>query len=134
MKALTVHGVWAWCIMHAGKNVENRSWAPPLKMVGKRVAIHAGQNAGDAASQERIRQQYGGPKQYPKGAILGTVVLKGFIDDDNVVGVSAKEARQISTSDWAGGDICLWILDAPQLLTALVKHLPVENPGRRMAL
>lgn len=28
MKALTVWPEWAWAIVHAGKNVENRTWAP----------------------------------------------------------------------------------------------------------
>ena len=27
MKAVSVHQPWAWAILHAGKNVENRTWA-----------------------------------------------------------------------------------------------------------
>ena len=26
MKAITVKPVWAWAIIYAGKNIENRSW------------------------------------------------------------------------------------------------------------
>jgi hypothetical protein len=42
LKALTLIRPWAWAICHAGKRVENRSWHPPLKVIGQRIAIHAG--------------------------------------------------------------------------------------------
>lgn len=38
MKALTVKAPWAWAIIHAGKNVENRTW--PTKFRGT-IAVHA---------------------------------------------------------------------------------------------
>ena len=41
MKALTIWQPWAWCIIHAGKDIENRSWA--TKSIGP-LAIHAGTN------------------------------------------------------------------------------------------
>lgn len=116
VKALTVHGVWAWCIMHAGKNVENRSWTPPLKMIGSRFAIHAGQNPGDPQSRAAVQQRYEGPDSYPKGTILGTVMLKGFVDGDDYAGITAKEARQIARSKWAAAGNCWWVLGDPQVL------------------
>lgn len=42
MKALTLIQPWAWAIEHLGKRVENRTWAPPPRLVGQRIAIHAG--------------------------------------------------------------------------------------------
>lgn len=42
MKALTLHQPWAWAVAHAGKPVENRTWAPPARLFGQRIAIHAG--------------------------------------------------------------------------------------------
>jgi hypothetical protein len=36
--ALTIRQPWAWCILNAGKDIENRSW--PTKVRGT-VAIHA---------------------------------------------------------------------------------------------
>lgn len=41
MNAITVRQPWAWMIAHAGKDVENRSWVPPWRAVGKPLAIHA---------------------------------------------------------------------------------------------
>jgi hypothetical protein len=42
MKALTLINPWAQAIAHWGKDVENRTWAPPASLVGERIAIHAG--------------------------------------------------------------------------------------------
>jgi hypothetical protein len=42
LKAITLIRPWAWAICHAGKRVENRSWHPPLKVIGQRIAVHAG--------------------------------------------------------------------------------------------
>lgn len=41
MKALTVRQPWAWAIMHAQKDFENRTWKLPEKYVGETIAIHA---------------------------------------------------------------------------------------------
>jgi len=38
MKALSIRQPWAWLIMHAGKDIENRDW--PTRFLG-RVLIHA---------------------------------------------------------------------------------------------
>ena len=40
MKALSIRQPWAWLILNAGKDIENRNW--PTKFRG-RVLIHAGQ-------------------------------------------------------------------------------------------
>lgn len=42
MKALTLLNPWAQAIAYWGKDVENRTWAPPASLVGERIAIHAG--------------------------------------------------------------------------------------------
>ena len=49
MRGLTLHQPWAWAIAHAGKNVENRTWAPPAYMIGERIAIHAGKRFDEEA-------------------------------------------------------------------------------------
>lgn len=47
MKALTVLQPWATPIALGIKQVENRGWAPPPKLIGQWFAIHAGKNAID---------------------------------------------------------------------------------------
>ena len=38
MKALSIRQPWAWLILHAGKDIENRTWYTPVR---GRVLIHA---------------------------------------------------------------------------------------------
>ncbi len=47
MLALTLHQPWASVVAAGLKNVENRSWTPPLDVVGERIAIHAGKTWDD---------------------------------------------------------------------------------------
>ena len=42
MRALTLHQPWASLIADGRKAVETRSWAPPVALLGERIAIHAG--------------------------------------------------------------------------------------------
>jgi hypothetical protein len=44
LQALTEQQPWAWAISRAGKNVENRTWAPPASLIGRRLAIHGGRS------------------------------------------------------------------------------------------
>lgn len=44
MRALTLHQPWATLIVLGYKTIETRSWAPPLKAIGMRIAIHAGRH------------------------------------------------------------------------------------------
>lgn len=43
MKALSLSQPWCWSIFDpiADKGIENRSWAPPIAMIGETFAIHA---------------------------------------------------------------------------------------------
>ena len=49
MRAITLWQPWAWAIAHAGKDVENRTWAPPRTVLGQRIAIHAGKRIARGA-------------------------------------------------------------------------------------
>ena len=41
MDALTLWPEWAFAWRWLGKDVENRSWRPPARLIGQRLAIHA---------------------------------------------------------------------------------------------
>ena len=47
MKAITQYQPWASLIADGDKTVETRSWAPPLALVGQRIAIHAAKRKVD---------------------------------------------------------------------------------------
>ena len=42
IKALTLHQPWASLVAGGYKKIETRSWRPPAKVVGSRIAIQAG--------------------------------------------------------------------------------------------
>ncbi len=54
--ALTLHRPWCWAIACAGKDVENRTWAPPAWLCAPRqlLAIHSGRQ-WDTAGEEAMR-------------------------------------------------------------------------------
>src|SRR5207249_2449414 len=51
-RILSLHGVWAWSILFAGKDIENRSWSTPHR---GRILIHSSshKSAGRSLAAER---------------------------------------------------------------------------------
>lgn len=94
MKALTLRPVWAWAVIHAGKNIENRSWRTHQRGT---IAIHA--------SKGLTKAEYGAdvqclPRRWQKvipafeemtrGSIVGVVDLVDCVTE--------------SKSNWFGGE------------------------------
>lgn len=117
MKALTVRQPWAWAIIHAGKNIENRrvrtDYRGPL-------LIHAGKHfprrwendlcrrVVEAASPEiSWTEAHESIDRY--GSIIGRVNLV------DCVHVKSPAAAQYLDSPWASGP-WLWILGRPEPL------------------
>ena len=102
---LSVAQPWAWAIFHAGKDVENRVWAPE-RTPSFRVLVHATRREDFAATAflANIGVEQPPPDQ-PLGAIIGMVTVAGFVDD--------------SDSPWAMPGACHWLLADP---------LPAERP------
>ena len=80
MKAITLRQPWAWAIINAGKDIENRNWKTHFR---GRVAIHAaaGMTRGEydraceyiRGANRRIRiPTY---EELERGAIIGTVEI-----------------------------------------------------------
>lgn len=87
MKVLTVHQPWAWALVHGLKPVENRSWRLPPSLLGRWVAIHAGQ-AFDRADFAKAAAWSGHPVEdvgvwetggVVTGAIIGAVRFLGVV-------------------------------------------------------
>jgi len=79
--ALSIQQPWAWLILNAGKDIENRSW--PTNYRGK-FYIHTGQKFDDDGYEHIIqfrdiylspRMSFPEPQQFPKGGIIGIVDL-----------------------------------------------------------
>ena len=81
--AITLHQPWASLIALGLKTVETRSWPAPARLVGQRIAVHAGKRLvrrpGDAIERE-LRARWGDDWRViiPTGAVVATAVLAGM--------------------------------------------------------
>jgi hypothetical protein len=105
MRALSVRQPWAWAIIHAGKNIENRTWT--TKHRGP-LAIHASQGCTraeyDAASVEIERITGKRPPtlaELPRGCVVGTVDMVDCVEEGE------------TENPWAQDDCCWWMLSSP---------------------
>jgi hypothetical protein len=107
LRALTVKQPWAWAIIHAGKDIENRSWQNQYT-IGT-IAIHAGMGRDDLnLLPQRIRPP--SDEDLVHGAIIGVV---------DVVKVVERHR-----SKWFIGPLG-WVLDNPRPL-----RRPIECTGK----
>lgn len=75
---LTVRQPWAWAIIHAGKDVENRKW--PTSHTGL-IGIHAGKVLDRQGPGRLSKMGIELPDDLVTGAIIGTVELVECIVD-----------------------------------------------------
>lgn len=110
MYALTVRQPWADCILYHGRRIENRAWKPPQRIIGERIAIHAGKEldtyagfraASQAAGADLWKQVY----SMRRGAVVATAVVTGSCSAES------KEADSV----WFTGPIG-WLLDDIRIL------------------
>jgi len=81
MKALSIRQPWAWLILHAGKDIENRDWQPrnPALRFRGTCLIHAGIAVHPINDELRawVRATSGvdlpRSEQLPRGGIVGQV-------------------------------------------------------------
>ena len=82
MKALSIRPPWAWAILHAGKDVENRTWKTNTRGT---IAVHASQTMSrlyyDQALEEikktALRSKVPPYDDMVRGAIVGLVDIIG---------------------------------------------------------
>jgi hypothetical protein len=80
LRALTIHQPWAWAIAHAGKRIENRTWKPPVSLVGSHLAIHAGKVFSDDGELSLILRGFDPPDTYVRGAIVAVAKVAGWVE------------------------------------------------------
>lgn len=102
VKVLSIRQPWAWAILYAFKDIENRTWWPPRSLWGQRIVIHAGKriDAGDLDAVEDICGVRP-PPRLRTGALLGTVGL-----------VDAVDVADCAGNKWAFGPVCFRLRDA----------------------
>ena len=102
MYAITLHQPWASLIALGLKNVETRSWPAPSRLVGRRIAVHAGKRLvrrpGDAIERE-LRACLGVDWRViiPTGAVVATAVLAGMAQVEYMDPVTVHAVHDDST-------------------------------------
>lgn len=113
--AVTVWQPHATLIMLGAKQHETRHWPAPRRIIGERIAIHAGKATTtlELAEDEPFRRVLGG-RELPMGALLGTVVVAASIvmDPAFIDGLSDQER---AFGHFAPGRHA-WRLEEPHLL------------------
>lgn len=86
LPALTLHAPWAFAVAHLGKRIENRTWVPPARLVGQRLAIHA----GVAETEAEWGAVYAAASKPPllglrplpaRGAVVAVVTVAGWVNE-----------------------------------------------------
>jgi len=124
MRILTVRQPWAWAIVHAGKDVENRSSNIAGDYRGP-VAIHAGvkNNQGDVAVIfETAPDAKSLVEKLTDKLVYGSII--GIIDLIDVHKCFGRERGCISAT---GEQVCSpWALDSEKYHLVLANPRPIE--------
>jgi hypothetical protein len=99
MKALSIRQPWAWAIVHAGKDIENRDWQPqnPGRRFRGPFLIHASsgmtrdeyEDCLDTCHAISLRRPFPTGltlpdfKDLPRGGIIGKAEIIDVVDHDN---------------------------------------------------
>lgn len=117
MRALSVRQPWAWAILYAGKDIENRSWQN--KHTIGTIAIHA------SAGPDRLDDLPSGvrkpkPDELVRGAIVGVVDVVGCVERhrsrwfSGPLGWVLKNPRPLSKPIPCKGALGLWEVSPAQ--------------------
>jgi hypothetical protein len=116
LKAITVKPIWAWAIIYAGKNIENRSRRTHIRGP---VAIHASKNMSRSEYEKakelfprRCRNKLPAYEDLPRGVIIGIAEIidcvtesksEWFIGDDRYgYGYVLKNQRPVKLIPCSG--------------------------------
>lgn len=123
MKALSIRQPWAWAIVHAGKDIENRDWKPGnpgLRFRGP-FLIHASGGMTRGEYEDALDTMHGISltSLFPTGLTLpgiGDLPRGGIVGKAEIVDVVTQ-----SGSDWFFGPIGLVIANVRALPFAPLK-------------
>ncbi|WP_034340294.1 hypothetical protein [Deinococcus misasensis] len=125
IKVLTLQHPWVWAIFHAGKDVENRTWAPSTKG-GHWLLIHGGKPPINSRGKpnRQLQQDWAWilNRILPKLPTAEQEALALKIPDSyseicmpGIVGMVWLEGVQSSDSPWAVPGQCHWKISNPIL-------------------
>jgi len=118
-QVLSLYPEWAWAIVFAGKDVENRSWRTSYRGT---LLIHASSRRSSREELESARSLLCArsklrprdlPDEFPRGAIIGAVELIDCVE-------GAK-------SVWAEADAVHWLLRSARPLPQPITDIPGQR-------
>ncbi len=96
MKALSIRQPWAWAIIHAGKDIENRTRILSRAMVGQRFLIHASKglnreeyNRAAEAIWFNCLTHVPAQDRIERGGFIGSALLLRYVQDGVRPGAAA---------------------------------------------
>jgi hypothetical protein len=113
MRALTVRQPWAWAILYAGKDIENRSWTN--RHVIDTIAIHAGYGV-DPLEELPRGVKIPSNEDLVRGAIIGVVDVVDVVDRhrskwfSGPLGWVLRNPRRLKKPIFCKGSLGLWHL------------------------
>jgi hypothetical protein len=93
VKVLSLSNPWPWTIFDLpppdAKNIENRSWMPPIADIGTRIAFHAAKSWDEAAISFLFRMGIttmpARKDMYPTGVIIGVVTIDRVVTESRTL-------------------------------------------------
>ena len=111
MLALSLWRPWPWVIFRGGKDVENRSWPPPISAIGTRIALHSSKKWDADAFSFFIQLDLRVPDQehqHPYGVVTGTAVIDRVVTETKTL--TLEQRRFFFTERADGKQNYGWIL------------------------
>lgn len=110
--ALTLIQPWAYAVERLGKRIENRGWAPPRWVVGKRIYIHAGAKLDKDSCESIAETGRRLPEKLAQKSIGCSVVVVGWVAPDGRRNGSLTEhdARLALADEWYVPGQIAWVL------------------------
>lgn len=100
MIALSIQQPWAWLIMAGYKDIENRTWRPPVHVIGQRIGIHASRTF-DLQGYRRIRLVF---PEIPMPAVAAADRWADVFESGGLIGSAIlRECVTVSESPWFEG-------------------------------
>lgn len=134
LPALSYQEPWAWAILNAGKDIENRKWRLPQRFSGRRTFIHTSKTF-DHEGYDFIRRRFPQirlpqPSEFKLGGLTGMVTITGCVTG--------------SVSDWFFGPFGFTLKDPEKIPFILYTgqlgffevdiKLPSESPALTQGL
>jgi hypothetical protein len=112
---LSLWPAWAWAVMFAGKDVENRSWHPSRR---GRILIHASGHKSSAREEEELRGAISSASGLPRSALPATFERSAILGS-----VEIADCVENARSRWAEPDQLHWKLRDPRPLASPVRGI-----------